>query len=485
VKLSAHIQAWTPGALDWCLELGGPFVKVMATDAGPIRAILERHPATEIIVRLYDGDVPQREALMRDARTAAPSANRIAAMFQHVQLASPRPLWVEGLNEVGLWGDAPAYNAWTVAFAERCHFLGFKPLAYSFPTGNPPGYIDGSPEDLQRYWAHYLDGLRACQRAGGGLALHEYDWPDMRARQTWQCLRYRRVVDILPPDLKRIPIAITECGLDRGASGEPIPPGVRPEDWAGWRALGISSEAYADQLAWYDAETSRDPQVLCATVFTVGGHWPSFEVADHPQIARIVRERASAPTKEAPVDYSLVLPPIVTVQAGSRLSARARLEGGPPVPGLATWYLHLPVDENNRTYGDDPFGVDGEVEVGDIDGIIEIEHDMPSMPAITSPIGAKLRVTFTCLSPHFTVSATTDAVVKPKTAPSSPEPAPVRPPEPRPETRPSHLLTVWDELSIIHEKAGILANRHKDNLANAQDIQRAVAGVKRLVGYAP
>lgn len=272
--LGLHIQRWGPGAADSVKHANGRVLKIMDPSIEPLHACLTS--GTVLVCRRYFDDGQQRRRLTDRYYGGQETADDVYSTFYEViRLARSFgcPVYIEGLNEIGLWDDADNYNAFTVGFADRCKENSVKPAVYSFATGNPPGYKDGSPDDLRAYWAHYLDGLYATQAAGGALALHEYDAPDMRRLETWLCLRYRRVYDILPADLKSLPLLITECGIDGGVLGAPSAAA------AGWRNYA-TPEQYAEQLRWYDSEIAKDPYVLGATVFTAGNAdmWGSFDV---------------------------------------------------------------------------------------------------------------------------------------------------------------------------------------------------------------
>lgn len=259
----------------------------MSNAVDPIRQVLAQRPNTIVVLRRYFDDGEQASLLHDGQAGGVQCARIVAARFTEILALSAR-IYLESLNEIGLDTQADQYNAFTVGFCEECGRMGLRPAVYCFSTGCPPGYSgDGSPADLWAYWAHYADGLRACLAAGGALALHEYGWPDMRDQATWHCLRYRRALASFPDDLKDIPILITETGLDRGVvEGVPDAPNN-----AGWRNAGISAEQYAEQLAWYDAEISKDANVLGATVFTCGGYWQSFDLTGvWPVLDRIAKE---------------------------------------------------------------------------------------------------------------------------------------------------------------------------------------------------
>ena len=343
-KLGYHVQGWTAGTLQTVLQARAPILKVMANDVGPVREVAQAVPQLTVVVRRYFDDGEQRELLMARRDGGRRCALAVVRQFERLLEALPPAVrartFVEGLNEVGLWDDAQAYNEFTVGFAETCRALGVRPAVYSFPTGNPPGYRDGSREDLAAYWAHYHDGLEAAREANGALALHEYDAPTMRRLSSWLCLRYRRVWEALPERL-RLPVVITECGIDGGVLGAPI-------EQAGWRAY-LSAYDYALELAWYDDELQRDAGVIGATIFTAGNldKWTSFDVTNVWPVADLIRSRvdtmdvpqvpaALEPPSPTPPSVEVVAPPaVVTGDAVIRLVvARAERSAWLPLVAL-------------------------------------------------------------------------------------------------------------------------------------------------------
>lgn len=189
--------------------------------------------------------------------------NRMAGLYD---------CWV-GYNETGLWGDADRYCEFDVELAGRVHAMGDKYAMGSFSVGCPPGH-QISPGNVNLWdmgggWAPYVDAMKAADY----IAIHEYDAPTMRSSETWKCLRYRRVRDILPADCRK-PFLITECGIDGGGAG------------LGWTRY-TNQTGYANQLEWYDREISKDSYVVGAAVFCCGqsAEWGSFDVNGYGFIA--------------------------------------------------------------------------------------------------------------------------------------------------------------------------------------------------------
>lgn len=271
------------------VERGKPVViKVMQHDPGWVAAMRALSPRSFWIGRWYVPDSEQ--GLDNPAGRARALAARIIPMADQCRY----DCW-EQQNEVnpGSVEDAKRLNEFAVVFADAMHRAGHKVAAYSFATGNP------AQLDL---WSYLLDGLRASDL----LSLHEYAAPSMRDGESWLCLRYRRVYASLPPDCRK-PLVITECGIDGGPIGKTM---------QGWQELSDADRYLAD-LAWYDAEISKDGYVVGATPYCMGatGMWRSFEILNTPLESRYLDYLSSRPAaywspppvitkpKEVPVGY--------------------------------------------------------------------------------------------------------------------------------------------------------------------------------------
>lgn len=295
-KVGLHGQEYTGNALESILRARPPVFKTMSNNVDAMRQIMDNRSDTIVVLRrFFDSQTDwmnKREAGGREV------AKMVIGHFSGVMLSSllQAQVYVEGLNEVGLWEDAAAYTSFTVGFAQECKQQGVRPAVYSFSTGTPTGdqMPDGSI-NLARHWKIYEPGLDAAIDANGALAKHEYSWPTMQDQNTWQCFRYRRDYAVFPKRLKKLQLLITETGIDKGVvEGIPDAPNN-----AGWRAGNQSEEQYASQLAWYDAGLSEDGYVLGATIFTCGGYWPSFDVAGvWPVIDWIAKQEETMPLSE-------------------------------------------------------------------------------------------------------------------------------------------------------------------------------------------
>jgi hypothetical protein len=129
--------------------------------------------------------------------------------------------------------------------------------------------------------------------------LHEYSAPtiwtktsrlplDFRAEpgdEGWLTLRYRKVYQqfLLPWGI-RLPLVMTECGVDGGIANRPGPPGQGWTDFRSyWAEIGMGKDApgnYIEQLAWYDSELRLDDYVVGASIFAITAYqeWQSYQI---------------------------------------------------------------------------------------------------------------------------------------------------------------------------------------------------------------
>jgi hypothetical protein len=180
----------------------------------------------------------------------------------------------EVLNEVNPPGTEG--HVWLARFyikaMEIAEANGYKLALFSYSTGVP---------EWQDWAAIVETGIFARAKAGGHiLALHEYDWPNLR--HNWGgsipgqpqydpdrgvlAGRYRHLYrDFLIPRGEVIPLAITECGLDMGVTGGEMDP-----YW---------DRRWLREMAWYDSKIVEDDYVLGAAIFTLGGggDWEDFD----------------------------------------------------------------------------------------------------------------------------------------------------------------------------------------------------------------
>ena len=174
----------------------------------------------------------------------------------------------EGPNEPQPMWDRP-FRAKLVEFTSTLgrlmHQNGLKFVGLNFSVGWP---------DVG-HGMEFAECVRHCDYIG----VHEYSAPAMWDKESWYCLRYRR----LYAELRNAglaageipPFFIGECGIDGGVIGP---------DWAkkGWRTFTQgNADQYMQELRWYDSQLQRDGDMVAgAVVFTSGpyGDWVDFDV---------------------------------------------------------------------------------------------------------------------------------------------------------------------------------------------------------------
>lgn len=158
------------------------------------------------------------------------------------------------------------------------------------------GFATGVPEVDE--FLLFLPAIETAMNFQGVLTLHEYSAPDMtylygaalpgfpaypdRGALTFRYRWFYR--EVLQPRALEIPLIITEAGVDGIIGNRPGPQGRGWQDfqsyWVqqGWGSTG--TEAFINQLAWYDVGARQDGYVIGFTIFTAGaiGHWEPYNV---------------------------------------------------------------------------------------------------------------------------------------------------------------------------------------------------------------
>lgn len=143
-----------------------------------------------------------------------------------------------------------------------------------FSEGNPSG--QGHPDPFVD-WVRFYPALKTARgfwratKTRVFLCLHEYGIPALGVVDTWHNFRYRRVWERLPEDCK-VPILITESGIDGGIEGQ------RAKGWRGY----MDSRGYNDWLTTTRNELNKDPYVWFSFVFLSGcnNDWRLFDCGD-------------------------------------------------------------------------------------------------------------------------------------------------------------------------------------------------------------
>jgi hypothetical protein len=263
-------------------------LKTLELDPAFLSEVKARSPDTLIVGRVTLGQLDLNHPDMQaEARRAAEAVLPLALDGSRAGLVDA---W-EGFNEP-VAGDEEQMRKLAAHEAERVRLLaerGLRAVVGNFGAGQPP----------LEWWPAFRPALNAAQAHGGYLGLHEYSAPTMwyntnrepldfganRADEGWLTLRYRKVYNrFLIPWGLRLPLVMTECGVDGLVAERPGPPGRGWKDFAGyWDEMGMGPDApgnYVEQLAWYDSQLQLDNYVLGATVFAMTAYeeWRSYEL---------------------------------------------------------------------------------------------------------------------------------------------------------------------------------------------------------------
>lgn len=294
--------AWNhPQIMDLIATRNVTLLKTLELDPTFLADVRARSPETLIVGRVMLGQVDlSRADMSAEARRALEAVLPLALDERRAGLVDA---W-EGFNEP-VPGDEDQVHKLAALEAERVRLLaenGLRAVVGNFGAGQPP----------LEWWTAFRPALEAAQAHGGYLGLHEYSAPTMwfntnrdpldfradSADEGWLTLRYRKVYrQFLIPWGLRLPLLITECGVDGLVTGRPGPPGKGWKDFAGyWAELGMGQDAagnYVEQLAWYDSQLQQDDYVLGAAVFAMTAFqgWDSYELQG--EAAEILRQYLS------------------------------------------------------------------------------------------------------------------------------------------------------------------------------------------------
>ncbi|HEX7588704.1 MAG TPA: LysM domain-containing protein, partial [Anaerolineae bacterium] len=387
----------------------------MEHSADTWRAAKQASPNTFIIGRHY---VDDKDQIFLDDPEGRAEQFFAAMKGDAERMRGIYDAWM-GYNEsvVNSQEEAEKLSRFYVRWGDLMRAAGCKSAAYSFATGNPARgdpKPDGSLEP--NFWPFLAEGLRHCDL----LSLHEYSAPTLDFWATFLCLRYRKVMDLLPPDARR-QIVITETGIDGGAG-----PADQPQQ--GWSKF-TDAAGYVATLSWYDAELQKDDYVIGATIFTMNG-WGidgSFAIGDVTQIRDYIAQ-GGAPA-------SVVVKPPVVVQPVAPVSPVPPVQPPtqpadpqPPVPlptQSQTTYTVLP--------GDTLFVIAR--KFGTTVAAIVAANNI-SNPSLIRP-GQTLKIPGAVGSP----SPSVPPVAQPQPSPA-PAPAAPLPPAPAPAVQPAPPATV-------------------------------------------
>lgn len=291
-KLGVCVEWFNPQIMDLVATGNVALLKTMELDPAFLADVRARSPRTIIV-----GRVNLDELHLDRAEPAAAARRAVDAVLPLALDERRRGLvdaW-EGYNEP-VAGSEDELRLLSDVEAERVRLLagnGLRAVVGNFGTGQPP----------LEWWPAFRPALEAALANDGYLGLHEYSAPtlwfntnreplDFRAEpgdEGWLTLRYRKVYrQILLPWGLRLPLLITECGIDGLVHDRPGPAGKGWKDFAGhWNELGMGLDApgnYVEQLAWYDRQLQHDDYCLGASIFTLTGFqdWQSYELLGEP-----------------------------------------------------------------------------------------------------------------------------------------------------------------------------------------------------------
>ena len=161
------------------------------------------------------------------------------------------------------WSKLGPLCRFSVRWAEHMHSIGRKVAVGGFSAGQPD-------------WGHIVQ-MGDALKIADYWHLHEYSQPTMQTDSGVLCLRYKRLAAELRAAKVRVPpLLITETGIDGGAVTPERQHQARPKK--GWKTFA-TREGYQAQLAWYDDELCRDPDVEVATPFVSEAvpEWMDFD----------------------------------------------------------------------------------------------------------------------------------------------------------------------------------------------------------------
>lgn len=136
------------------------------------------------------------------------------------------------------------------------------------------------------------------------IVVHEYwaFWTNIDDPGRWFCGRWTKT-----EWLHNVPIIVTEIGRDQ----------ISGQGWSGWKLLGISAEAYLEEIDEYHTRwLAPFPNVIGGTIFTVGNDskWRNYDVSQRvwPEIQAQRGVTVTVPPVWTPPEVPVVpVPPAV------------------------------------------------------------------------------------------------------------------------------------------------------------------------------
>lgn len=223
-RISIHLAPWAniPAALDFLGRVRPNAVILVDPGYGTqinVNDVRTMSPATKIIVRRTDG-IDYR----RDWSTATrQDGYQFAAAFYTQWIATkPEVLRADALQ---LWNEPKpdgymfeGFNLWINGVLDFARYKGFHIAAPVFSTGYPGlrAFNDPAPHYWELASTHEL--LRRMRREGDIFSLHEYrdkQKPGVEWDDPFELFRHEKIYEVLPSDLKTMPLTILEYGDER------------------------------------------------------------------------------------------------------------------------------------------------------------------------------------------------------------------------------------------------------------------------------
>ncbi|MGQ9586510.1 MAG: hypothetical protein ACUVXG_14075 [Anaerolineae bacterium] len=292
-KLGLFVTRNDPRIFDLVRTKNVALVKTLEYDPNFVKDLKALSPETRIVARLH---LPQL-----DLDKLTDPVGQARQFAQGLLPIATEPRRLAAVDAWEAYNEPVAVNAEQMSRladfeVERTRLLaehGVRSVVGNFGTGHP---------DLG-LWEPFRPALEAALTYGGYLGLHEYAAPVITfgttharlypypspADEGWLTLRYRKAYRqfLIPWGLK-VPLFITECGIDGLVGDRPGPPGRGWQDFVGyWQSIGMGPDGagnYVEQLAWYDAALQQDDYVLGAAIFAAAASpgWESYEVLGEP-----------------------------------------------------------------------------------------------------------------------------------------------------------------------------------------------------------
>ena len=281
-KLSIHVIRSNEAIMDFVRQ-AQPAVLKSVDDLGFMTEVKEISPNTITVGRINELD----QRFIGNPEEAA--RIYVDRQLKKYRLNPGVDYW-EGWNEPNPnIDDIDWYTRFEQERVRQLARHGFKAAVGGFATGTPEMDV----------FARFVPAIQTAMEYGGILTLHEYGAPDMtflyggalpgypaypdRGALTFRYRWYYR--EFLEPAGLIIPLVITEAGIDGIiGNGRPGPNGY---GWADFQSYAVDkgwgndgTEAFINQLAWYDAGVRQDDYVYGFTVFTAGpvGHWKHYDI---------------------------------------------------------------------------------------------------------------------------------------------------------------------------------------------------------------